>query len=328
MGGTTNAAIPEPGPGEELLPFLERVGEVFTVFDAQDSGCWSAGVRLGERPWFIKTALTKAAEESLARARALHAAVRHPVIVPLEQVLLVGGRAVHVMPWRDGQVLYHPTTTTRPDRTHPDHPLARFRALPLPQAQRAVDEILDAHLAVEAAGFVAVDLYDGALLYDFTGQRMSLCDLDEYRPGPFTVPGERLPGSARFMAPEEHRHGALITTRTSVHALGRTARLLLDAGDHEKRWRGTPAQLAVLRRATDPDPARRHPSVRTWSPTGMPPRRLFQRRGEAAPAGEGAALHVPPRGVRAPGGRAAGPHGRVETLRPQRGAGAAVVLVR
>jgi hypothetical protein len=265
MDAMSDAVLPDPRPDEGLLGFLERIGTVFAVFDAQDSGCWSAGVRIGGRRWFVKTAVTAGARASLARARVLHAAVRHPVVVPLEQVVDTGGRVVHVMPWREGEVLYHPTTNGRPDRAHPGHPLARFRALPLGRVEQAVDAILDAHLAVEAAGFVAVDLYDGAMLYDFATHRMDLCDLDEYRPGPFTVTGGRLPGSSRFMAPEEYEPGSVITTRTSVHALGRAARLLMDAGDREEQWRGTPEQLAVLRRATDAVPARRHHDVQAFA---------------------------------------------------------------
>jgi serine/threonine-protein kinase len=119
-------------------------------------------------------------------------------------------------------------------------------------------------VAVEAAGQVAVDFYDGSLLYDFTGRTVHLVDLDEYRPGPFTVESERLPGSRRFMAPEEFRRGAVIDARTTVYTLGRAVRLLLDAGDEERAWRGTPAQLDVVRRATREVPAQRFGSVREF----------------------------------------------------------------
>jgi len=32
---------------------------------------------------------------------------------------------------------------------------------------RALDAILDAHVAIAAAGWISVDLYDGCFLYDF-----------------------------------------------------------------------------------------------------------------------------------------------------------------
>ncbi|MFI6009044.1 hypothetical protein ACIBAG_09455 [Streptomyces sp. NPDC051243] len=124
-----------------------------------------------------------------------------------------------------------------------------------------MDEVLDAHLAVEQAGLVAVDLYDGCFLYDFEAHRMVLCDLDEYRLGPFILEDERLPGSRRYMAPEEFIRGSTIDIRTTVFVLGRALRLLLDAGDEEQAWRGSRAQLAVIQRATADDPAHRYGSV-------------------------------------------------------------------
>lgn len=78
------------------------------------------------------------------------------------------------------------------------------------------------------------------MLYDLNEHRMVLCDVDEYRVGPFAREADRLPGSTRCMAPEEFVRGSLIDIRTTVFALGRALRLLLDAGDEEKEWRGTP----------------------------------------------------------------------------------------
>ncbi|MFJ7590257.1 hypothetical protein ACIQZO_23300 [Streptomyces sp. NPDC097617] len=120
---------------------------------------------------------------------------------------------------------------------------------------------MSAHLAVEQAGLVAVDFYDGCMLYDFEDHEMVLCDLDEYRPGPFTLEADRLPGSRRYMAPEEFVRGAVIDIRTTVFTLGRALRLLLDAGDEEEQWRGTPGQLAVIKKATAAEPERRFHSV-------------------------------------------------------------------
>ncbi|MFJ8139337.1 serine/threonine protein kinase [Streptomyces sp. NPDC096013] len=232
------------------VPYLRTVGELFRAFRDQDSGCVSYGVQLpdGER-WFVKEATTPAAQKSLDRAWTFHRAVRHPAIVPqLHRITVADDHTATVMPWHPGESLYGPA-----------------RALPLTSVLRAVDRVLDAHLAVEAAGMVAVDLYDGAFLHDFGADVLRLIDLDEYRPGPFVLQEDRLPGSARFMAPEEWRRGARIDIRTTVYALARTARLLLDARDRERAWRGTPAQLAVLERATRPDPAERFAGVREFT---------------------------------------------------------------
>ncbi|MEU9120088.1 hypothetical protein AB0C96_09540 [Streptomyces sp. NPDC048506] len=90
---------------------------------------------------------------------------------------------------------------------------------------------------------------------------MALCDLDEYRPGPFILEADRLPGSRRFMAPEEFTRGSTVDIRTTVFVLGRALRLLLDAGDDEQEWRGSPPQLEIIERATASDPAYRFASV-------------------------------------------------------------------
>ncbi|WP_327417639.1 hypothetical protein [Streptomyces sp. NBC_01233] len=166
-----------------------------------------------------------------------------------------------VYPWMAGDVLYHPTRSRKGGRAAPGSPMAKFRQLPLHRIHAALHSVLSAHLVVEQADLVAVDFYDGCMLYDFEDHEMLLCDLDEYRPGPFTLEADRLPGSRRYMAPEEFVRGAVIDIRTTVFALGRALRLLLDAGDEERQWRGTPGQLAVIRKATAAAPERRFHSV-------------------------------------------------------------------
>jgi serine/threonine-protein kinase len=221
----------------------------------------SFGVADGDDRWVVKTAVAAGAAASLHRAIALHRAVRHRAIIPLLHVIESAATPALVYPWFPGEVLYPATTPRTVDRSDPASAIARFRREPLHAVIAVLDEILDAHVAIERAGFVAVDFYDGCIMFDFAAKRVGLCDLDEYRPGPFTVEGERLPGSTRYMAPEELRRGATIDAHTTVFNLGRAIRLLLDSGDEERAWRGTPAQLDLVARATSPEPSARHPSV-------------------------------------------------------------------
>ncbi|MFI6233638.1 serine/threonine protein kinase [Micromonospora sp. NPDC050784] len=260
------------------MPFgrlpVPSVESAFVVFDAQDSGCLSYGVEEAGRRWLVKTAATVEGQASLDRAVAVHAAVRHPAIVRPNRTIHGAAGPTLLYPWHEGTVLNH-ATVHGADRSG----LTRFQHLPVPQVEVALDAILDAHLAVSAAGLVAVDLYDGCFLYDFAASRMRLIDLDEYRPGPFVLAADRLPGSRRYMAPEEFTRGSVIDERTTVHALGRTLHHLLDsphaAGDAPKRrrdaagaWRGTSDQRRVVERATRLVPAARYPNVpalvRAW----------------------------------------------------------------
>ncbi|MFJ5546803.1 serine/threonine protein kinase [Streptomyces sp. NPDC093225] len=193
-----------------LETFLKGVGAVFRKFDDQDSGSISYGLEVAGSRWFVKAASKTTDVCSLRRAISVHQAVSHPSIVPLVHSFTTDEGLALVYPWVSGEVLYHPTRSRQGGRAAPDSPMARFRTQQLAQINIAVETLLSAHLAVEDAGYVAVDLYDGCMLYDFDQQRMMLCDLDEYRPGPFTLEADRLPGSSRYMAPEEFVRGSLI----------------------------------------------------------------------------------------------------------------------
>jgi serine/threonine-protein kinase len=242
----------QTGPMAVVVP-----PDAFAVFDRQDSGCVSFGVARGGERVFVKAATTERARRSLRRAIAFHRAVRHPTIVSPLDVVDDGDRTELTYPWRDGVVLNH-ATVAGSDRSG----LAAFHRLPLGEALAALDAILDAHEVVAAAGFVAIDLYDGCFLYDFDAKRMHLIDLDEYRPGPFVLDEDRLPGSTRYMAPEELTRGATIDERTTVFHLGRTIPEL--AGDS----RLTPSQRELVRTATSSDAGSRHATlgalVRAW----------------------------------------------------------------
>lgn len=171
---------------------------------------------------------------------------------------------VLVYPWVDGEVLYGAPVSGRARRIDPAGPHARFRSLPLSEILAAIETVFDAHIVIAEAGFVAVDLYDGCFIYDFDERRMYLCDLDEYRPGPFVVEEERLPGSTRFMAPEEWARGATIDQRTTVYNLARAALVLLDTGDLDGSFRGSVTALAILNRAARDEPDARFPTVEAF----------------------------------------------------------------
>ncbi|WP_050566143.1 hypothetical protein [Salinispora arenicola] len=130
----------------------------------------------------------------MLRAARFPAAVQHPAIVRPEHVL--DGPTL-VYPWHDGSVLKYATVHGSGRSA-----LHRFQQLPLSDVEAAIDTILDAHLAVAAAGYVMFGLYVGCLLYNFHAHRIRLIDLDEYRLGPFTLDTDRLPGSRRYIAPE------------------------------------------------------------------------------------------------------------------------------
>jgi serine/threonine-protein kinase len=250
------------GPLEE---FLHAQGEVFVSIRGHDSGNTSYGVTVGAQRWFVKHAEDVESIRRLESAIRFHGAVRQAAIIPLRGWLRTPAGLAIVHEWRDGEVLNDPLAPGGLPRDSHGSAHARFRALPVPEIVAAVDVIIEAHAEVARHGFVAVDFYDGSIIYDFPRRRVHLCDLDSYRPGPYILDRDRQYGSTRFMAPEEWRRDAVIDERTTVFTLGRTAFVLLSRGargeEEYGRWRAGPRLHAVARRATATAPGDRIATV-------------------------------------------------------------------
>ena len=254
---------------EDVEAHLERLGHVFVRIARHESGNSAWGVRIGDDRWFVKYAPNTEGAMWLRSAKRFHAAVKHPAIVPLETLLPVdGGGVAAVYRWVDGDILNDPRFPGAVARQEADSAYRRFRSLPTETVLRAIDSIFDAHLAVAAAGFVAVDFYDGCVIYDFATGRVSLVDLDMYWPGPYMLDTGRQYGSTRFMAPEEFRRGATIDDRTMVFILGRTAFVFLSEdlnGDSRRDlWTAGDELYEVAARATAPNPDDRWRTVQEF----------------------------------------------------------------
>jgi len=261
----------------DLDAFLAQIGQVFRVFDCYDSGCTAYGVLSEGRRWFVKGSDQPRGIASLRRAIDVNRRVQHPALPRLHHSFTTPHGLALVYDWATGEPLRLSSSTPPEKRRDPNFAPVRFRALPLEQVLTAIDTIYDVHLRVAEAGLIAVDFYDGCLLYDFEAGRTTVYDLDEYRLGPFVLDADRNFGSRRLMAPEEFQRGATIDQATNVYTLGRTAILLLGNGlprssleaqanlwATSDAWRGTEAMVAVLLQATDPDRTARYPTVRAF----------------------------------------------------------------
>lgn len=264
MSGQTPLGVDRLNEG--VRGHLDRLGEVFVEIPDHDSGNTSWGVRIGDDRWFVKYAPHMEGVVWLRTSQRFHEAVQHAAIVPLEGLVPVeAGGMVAVYRWVDGEILNDPFVPGSGHREEDGSAYRRFRDLPVPKILSALDVVFDAHLAVVAAGFVAVDFYDGCVIYDFATGGVSLVDLDMYWPGPYMLDTGRQFGSTRFMAPEEFARGATIDERTTVFTMGRTAFVFLSEdlrGDASRElWRAGDPLYAVAHRATSPDPDKRWATV-------------------------------------------------------------------
>jgi len=253
--------------------YLAKAGHVFAVFGAetQDSGNISYGVELTSERFFVKTAGDPADRRwflphgdrvaLLRNAVCLRQTCNHAALPVLHKVIESPHGPMLVYEWAVGELLGGPAAV----RSNPQSAFGRFAGLSANTIANALDVVYELHEQLTDAGWVAVDFYDGCLIYDFESHRLRVIDLDTYHRGPFINQMGRMFGSSRFMAPEEFVMGAQIDQSTTVFNLGRAAAVFLGKGVIERSiFRGTDALYDVVCRACEPEQGRRFPSIKAF----------------------------------------------------------------
>ncbi len=132
---------------------------------------------------------------------------------------------------------------------------------------------------VNSRGYVAIDFYDGSVLYDPDGQgeptapgrnaestrrgRTTICDIDFFSKKPYFNSMGRMWGSSSFMSPEEFTLGAEIDEITNVYTAGAFAFALFGGYRREAgTWTLGQASFEVARRAVSEDRGSRQQSLR------------------------------------------------------------------
>lgn len=253
--------------------WLNEIGEIIAVFDQQDSGNISFGIRINDDKKFVKYAGAKTlnfngdpqeAINRLQQAITLYIELEHPHLISLcGHYSLANGYAA-VFDWFDGDSL-HPHRSFPPPAKYndPRSPYYRYKQLPIGMRLISLDDIFTFHLHVANKGYVAVDFYDGSLLYDFSTNQTKICDIDLYQKQPFVNNMGRLWGSSRFMSPEEYILGADIDEVTNVFNMGAMAFSLL-GGELDRtfsKWEAGIDLFEVATKAVDPNRNRRYQSL-------------------------------------------------------------------
>ncbi len=152
------------------LSFIEGYGEVFKVFDDQDSGNICFGVKNGDQKIFIKFAGAPTAcyagkpEEAVAELQAavkVYEDLAHPHLIKLIRAEEIGGGFAAIFEWTDGECMGKM------------YPLSRETFMQMPDNTKldVFHAILDFHIHVIEQGYVAIDFYDGSILYDFSKRK-------------------------------------------------------------------------------------------------------------------------------------------------------------
>ncbi|ABS22163.1 serine/threonine protein kinase [Bacillus cytotoxicus] len=251
--------------------WLTKLGKVFAVFDKQDSGNLSFGIEQDGLKSFVKFAGAKPmnyegnpndAVLCLKQAVSLYQELKHRHLIPLKDHFEVNNGYVAIFEWFHGESL-------RPklqNQLNLASSFERYKQLPIEKRLTSIDCIFNFHVHVEQRNYVAIDFYDGSILYDFTANTTKICDIDLYAQQPYVNFMGRMWGSSRFMSPEEFELGAQIDGKTNVFNMGAMAFFLLGGGLNRSfaKWEAGKPLYDVAYRAVESDRNKRYTSVKAF----------------------------------------------------------------
>lgn len=239
-----------------------QYGKVFKVFDDQDSGNICFGTEKDGERYFVKFAgaptesYNGTCEDAVRRLKStlpVYEKLRHKNLIQFVKAEETGGGFAMVFGWADGDCM---------GRMYPaSH--RRFMSLPAEEKMKVFRDILDFLDYTAASGYVAIDFYDGSIMYDFEKQRTTICDIDFFREQPCVNDMGRMWGSSRFQSPEEYQLGAPIDEVTNVYTAGAFAFALFANYSRDiEAWPLSEELFHVVTRATADDRTVRQQSIR------------------------------------------------------------------
>lgn len=257
--------------------WLKNLGDVFCVFDEQDSGNISFGVENNNKKFFVKYAGAKPmdfsgnpkdAVDRLIKAIPVYKKLEHPNLIKLLDHFSIENGYAALFEWFEGECLHsHWSFAEIPKYTHPQSPFYRFRNLEIKKRIEALNTIFAFHTYVESKNYVAVDFYDGSILYDFKNDETKICDIDFYRKSPsINDIGGDFWGATRSKSPEEFTLGSPIDSKTNVFTMGAIAFGLLGGEmDHSfSKWEADKKLYEVVIKAVEKERDNRYSTVKEF----------------------------------------------------------------
>ena len=218
---------------KELHDFtwLKKYGTAFWVVDETGSGCICIGMDDGDKKYFCKIAGVNTIEaevspqesiEILKEAVHLYYDLSHPNLVKVIEAYDYNQFYVVVFEWTNGECLFdHWNFEKYQNDTTIKSPKERFIELSIDKKLRSTEVLFSFLQNVNEKGYVAVDFYDGSLMYDFELDEMHICDIDFFKKAlVINDMGTDWFGTKRLKAPEEYIEGSVIDEQTNIFTLG------------------------------------------------------------------------------------------------------------
>ena len=241
--------------------FLSEYGEVFAVFDKQDSGYLCLGVSNENEKSFLKLAGSSTVrsnvttDDAIARLKStvsIYQDLCHPTLINMIEHKHIKDGFLTVFEWFDGECMGKQY-----------HSFDKFLALPLEMKFNIYKEIVRFHIHANKCGYIAIDFYDGCIMYDFVSEETRICDVELYTRKPVINTMGRMWGSSRYMSPEEYQFGAEIDERSNVFLMGATAFQLFGGGKERdlSKWQANENLFEIALKAVKTNKEDRYPSI-------------------------------------------------------------------
>ena len=186
----------------------------------------------------------------------IYSDLKHENLIELIEAKEIGDGFAMVFKWADGDCM---------GRMYPAA-YRRFIQLPINDRLAVFSDILSFLECVVSRNYVAIDFYDGSIMYDFVNGKTTICDIDLFRKQPCVNDMGHMWGSSRFQSPEEHQLGADIDEITNVYTLGATAFALFGEYNRTReKWQLSDKLFEIATRAVSDDRANRQQTIRQFT---------------------------------------------------------------
>ncbi len=245
--------------------FMKEYGTVFKVYDDQDSGNICFGTEKDGQRYFVKFAGAPTEQyggdpaDAISGLKAIlpiYSDLKHENLIELIEAKEIGDGFAMVFKWADGDCM---------GRMYPAAH-RRFMQLPINDRLAVFSDILSFLECVVSRNYVAIDFYDGSIMYDFANGKTTICDIDLFRKQPCVNNMGRMWGSSRFQSPEEYQLGADIDEITNVYTLGATAFALFGEYNRTReKWQLSDKLFEIATRAVSDDRANRQQTIKQFT---------------------------------------------------------------
>ena len=245
--------------------FMKEYGTVFKVYDDQDSGNICFGTEKDGQRYFVKFAGAPTEQyggdpaDAISRLKAtllIYSDLKHENLIELIEAKEIGAGFAMVFKWADGDCMGRMSPAA----------YRRFIQIPINDRLAVFSDILSFLECVVSRNYVAIDFYDGSIMYDFVNGKTTICDIDLFRKQPCVNDMGHMWGSSRFQSTEEHQLGADIDEITNVYTLGATAFALFGEYNRTReKWQLSDKLFEIATRAVSDDRANRQQTIRQFT---------------------------------------------------------------